>query len=986
MSIILIDNVLFNDKLEERTIRYNNCIVFLILNGTSIFFGLFYLYIFFMIPKYNNSSNSLSLFFSFFNLISNSLYFLIFFELYLYEPNILSLTIKIITMFNPLVILCIYYLAACIIHNLYAPYYNYSHNIEKRFQFYKYLLFILIIVFYLYTLFNINYNDSLISSKNFTFISNYDTFFIQFFYISGFCIILFIIYNLYYVLNKKDDFIISEYQETKERSKKLKNIFKSVISRNIAYIIYFLLAFLPENIIMLIKYVFDKNTKSYYIEYFIIILISFFGSFLFLVKLFDPLMRNLSINLLLFNREFIYTHDDINDENQNLMDTPFLTDDINETIRNQNKIRTAVYSRNLNIIRGFSGESSFSPRKKSGNNSAGNIDVYFSKLSKPIKKKSYCSESDRNDNNDFKKHYKYKEMKTFNGVEKRSNSKITINNNNNLYSDKNDSSREESNITNKNIDKPFTQEYKLVIKDNNDRYNNYNNNNNTFEEQKSNSENYEQNIKSFKQRAPYIINSRNISKNSINSIKNPRNNSIYLTNSYNKNILILKTPLKINNSNYRRNFINNNRLRSPQSSLNIRSYSIKNSLLRNKGPQIGQHKSPRTRSIAHFNYLNEEITSFASMNYHLEVNENLLRMIAISIAIDDCRIYDELDVYKKYYKLTIPWENKDFYTERTKNKKYNDSNIPKWLGINNDSRFTNIQFSIMAYCPFVFHHIRLIDKISIDDLLASLNPIKNIKKMKEQRVLGGRGNNSLFRTWDKKFILKTIDTNEKNIFFDQMIVDFHCFMRESRSILSRVYGLFKIDIRDKGAIYVIVQKNMDDLPFETKLLTFDFKGSTVDRQVITKEDCRLTKEKIWEKYKDKVLKDKDLNITGLKFILNFKDWKSITSIIDSDSSFLQNLKVTDYSLVVFVHKYREEDLEKNKGNKRVIKSKDNKYIFNFCIVDYLGPYNFIKKGEIIIKKFIGNIKKEVDTNFSVLDPDGYGIRFKKFIKRIILDE
>ncbi len=374
------------------------------------------------------------------------------------------------------------------------------------------------------------------------------------------------------------------------------------------------------------------------------------------------------------------------------------------------------------------------------------------------------------------------------------------------------------------------------------------------------------------------------------------------------------------------------------------------------------------------------------MNYHLEVNENLLRMIAISIAIDDCRIYDELDVYKKYYKLTIPWENKDFYTERTKNKKYNDSNIPKWLGINNDSRFTNIQFSIMAYCPFVFHHIRLIDKISIDDLLASLNPIKNIKKMKEQRVLGGRGNNSLFRTWDKKFILKTIDTNEKNIFFDQMIVDFHCFMRESRSILSRVYGLFKIDIRDKGAIYVIVQKNMDDLPFETKLLTFDFKGSTVDRQVITKEDCRLTKEKIWEKYKDKVLKDKDLNITGLKFILNFKDWKSITSIIDSDSSFLQNLKVTDYSLVVFVHKYREEDLEKNKGNKRVIKSKDNKYIFNFCIVDYLGPYNFIKKGEIIIKKFIGNIKKEVDTNFSVLDPDGYGIRFKKFIKRIILDE
>jgi hypothetical protein len=292
----------------------------------------------------------------------------------------------------------------------------------------------------------------------------------------------------------------------------------------------------------------------------------------------------------------------------------------------------------------------------------------------------------------------------------------------------------------------------------------------------------------------------------------------------------------------------------------------------------------------------------------------------------------------------------------------------------------------MAYCPFVFHHIRLLDKISVDDLLSSLNPLKNMRKLKEQRVSGGRGNNSLFRTWDKKFILKTIDSSEKQIFFEKMITDFHCFMRESRSLLSRIYGLYKIEFKDKAAIYVILQRNMDDLPFETKLLTFDFKGSTVDRQVISKEDLGMLREKIWEKYRNKVLKDKDLNITGLKFILNFNDWKTLTSIIDSDSSFLQNLAVTDYSLVVFVHKYRKEDLEKNKGSKRVMASKNHKYIFNFCIVDFLGPYNFMKKGESITKKFFGYIKKAKDTNFSVLDPDNYGERFRKFVKRIILVE
>ena len=979
MSIVLIDNVLFNDNLEERTIRYNNCIVFLILNGTSMFFGLFYLYIYFMIPKYNNISNSLSFFLSLFHLISNSFYFIIFFELYLYEQNFLSLTIKIITMFNPLIILCIYYLAACLTHNIYTSYYKSPQNMDKRIQFYRYLLFIIIIVFYLYTLFNINYNNSLISSKNFTFISNYSVSFIQIFYISGLCIILFIIFELYFVLNKKKDFIIDGYQESKERSKQLKNIFKSVISRNIAYVIYFLIAFIPENIIMILKFVFDKNINCYYIEFFVIILISFYSSFLFIVKLFDPLIRKLIINLLLFNREFLYRH--YNNENQNLMNTPLLLDDFPEIIRHQNKMKTSIFQSNIKITNIFSKQLSFSFPKKSGNKSEGNMDVYFSKLSRPTKNMSFCSEKDISDDDDTQKSREYKEMNSFNRFEHKNSANCNMHINKDLYSDKNNSSVEESKITNKFIDKPLNQENNQVDKDNNDSYNN-SNNINTFEEQKSNTDNYENSVNSFKQSSPFILNSRTISKN---SFKNPRNNSIFLTKSYNKNIVTLKN-FNINKPNHLPSFIDKNRYIIPNSNLHTRSNSIISSLLSKKIMQPGQHKFRRSISKNNSDYLHEEITSFAAMNSHLEANENLLRMIAVSISVNECRIYDNLEIYKKYYKLTIPWENRSFYTEKTKIKKYTDANIPQWLGIKNDSRFTNIQFSIMAYCPFVFHHIRLLDKISVDDLLSSLNPLKNMRKLKEQRVSGGRGNNSLFRTWDKKFILKTIDSSEKQIFFEKMITDFHCFMRESRSLLSRIYGLYKIEFKDKAAIYVIVQRNMDDLPFETKLLTFDFKGSTVDRQVISKEDLGMLREKIWEKYRNKVLKDKDLNITGLKFILNFNDWKTLTSIIDSDSSFLQNLAVTDYSLVVFVHKYRKEDLEKNKGSKRVMASKNHKYIFNFCIVDFLGPYNFMKKGESITKKFFGYIKKAKDTNFSVLDPDNYGERFRKFIKRIILVE
>ena len=137
MSIIYIDDILFNDNEEERTIHYGNCILFIILNFLSILFGIFYLYFYFIIPYYQNSSNSLSLYLSIFHLTNNIFYFIIFFELCLYNSSDLSFTIKIVTMFNPLIIFCIYYWYAILTHNLYVTYYNYIHNINKRIRFYK---------------------------------------------------------------------------------------------------------------------------------------------------------------------------------------------------------------------------------------------------------------------------------------------------------------------------------------------------------------------------------------------------------------------------------------------------------------------------------------------------------------------------------------------------------------------------------------------------------------------------------------------------------------------------------------------------------------------------------------------------------------------------------------------------------------------------------------------------------------------------------
>ena len=312
MSIIFIDDILFNDKGEERKIRFGNCILFLILNGLSILSGLFYLYFYFIIPYYQNSSNSLSLYLTIFYLITNIFYFLIFFELYILNPTELSITVKIITMFNPLIIFCIYYWNAILTHNLYVTYYNYIHNISKRIKFYKYLFFVVGIIFYIYILINIDYNDSQIISKNFSLMNNYNKSFIDIFNIFGLIIIIYIIIKLYYVLNKKEDFIsISEYKESQE-NKKIKNIFTLVVTTNISFIIYFLFAFCPANIIMLLKNLFFySNKNTYVIDFFTIFLISFSGIFTFCIRLLDPLRRHFIINLITFNREFISNYKEL---------------------------------------------------------------------------------------------------------------------------------------------------------------------------------------------------------------------------------------------------------------------------------------------------------------------------------------------------------------------------------------------------------------------------------------------------------------------------------------------------------------------------------------------------------------------------------------------------------------------------------------------------------------------------------------------------
>jgi hypothetical protein len=345
--------------------------------------------------------------------------------------------------------------------------------------------------------------------------------------------------------------------------------------------------------------------------------------------------------------------------------------------------------------------------------------------------------------------------------------------------------------------------------------------------------------------------------------------------------------------------------------------------------------------------------TFDLINYHLETTDNIYRMIAISISVNQDRIYDKERFFKVKFDSPLPWAEDKFYKDRTPCEEYKQENLPDWVSIKYDKSFKKLNLKIKKYNSLVFHHIRVIDKISVDDCIKSLDPILNLEKINESKVSGGRSPNSILYTWDRKMLIKTISKQEKILLVKEVLKNYHVRMRDTKSLLCRIYGLFRICVSDQFNTYVVLMKNMCELPLQTKILTFDIKGSSVDRDCISDTDKKKfvlaevknensndvgstsNKEEIMKIYKNKVLKDNDLRFLEIEFNLSSSDATNLITAVEKDSYFLEKYWITDYSLLIAIHKFRVDDYRSNFKNLRVLKSSDDKYLFSFSIIDFL---------------------------------------------------
>ena len=384
--------------------------------------------------------------------------------------------------------------------------------------------------------------------------------------------------------------------------------------------------------------------------------------------------------------------------------------------------------------------------------------------------------------------------------------------------------------------------------------------------------------------------------------------------------------------------------------------------------------------------LNSMADTVEIVTREMQINDFYKSLLAIWLTTHQDADYEKDEFLIKNENSYLPWKE-EYYTEKTDLIHFTNKSVLYMFGpideIKDDFYF---DVTIRKYSPKIFYSLRKIDGISTNDYLLSLSPKDNLKIIKESFASGGRSANPIIFTYDKKLLLKTISKSEKNVMLN-ILPEYHRKMRDTKSLLCRIYGLYRIEVKGKQEMHLIVMRNMNELPSLTKYACFDLKGSTVQRVTLNKNDKQDVidgyKEEVLEKYKKSILKDLDFDLLDFNFNFSKKDCDLIQNSLCEDSEFLKGGNLIDYSLLCSIHHFDAKDYDKVDENQkyRIIKTNDNKFLYNFSIIDFLTPYNIKKIFELGIKTAGAKLSENKDTNFSVLDAVGYSRRFVRYLNK-----
>ena len=149
-------------------------------------------------------------------------------------------------------------------------------------------------------------------------------------------------------------------------------------------------------------------------------------------------------------------------------------------------------------------------------------------------------------------------------------------------------------------------------------------------------------------------------------------------------------------------------------------------------------------------------------------------------------------------------------------------------------------------------------------MFESFIPISNFKGVHNFKTGTGKSPSFFFFSDNNLLMIKTLKKSELKILFDtNFMVDYYKYIvQNTDSLLSRILGVYELQVNDQNPICFFVTENMITQDFNAIKRCYDLKGSLLDR--ITKESAL---EQVTGNTGLKVLKDQNFLNHGLSLDL-----------------------------------------------------------------------------------------------------------------------
>lgn len=274
--------------------------------------------------------------------------------------------------------------------------------------------------------------------------------------------------------------------------------------------------------------------------------------------------------------------------------------------------------------------------------------------------------------------------------------------------------------------------------------------------------------------------------------------------------------------------------------------------------------------------------------------------------------------------------------------------------------YSHPYFVVEEYCPVVFTRLRLLEGITKEDFLRSLDPEKNKNTINSiSSDLGGSGSMFIFSE-DAQFVIKIVQKKERKMLIKDLLPDYlEHIERNCMSFFNRILGVFTIKIPGISPLNLILTQGL----LKGNLIKFyDLKGSSQNRSA----------ENIDPSVFKGPYKDLDFLNEQEKLLLSDETVAEITYHMMRDFKFLLQHEIMDYSIIIGIFQFHSEKCFRDINGERW---------YRIGIIDYLGKYSLKRKAEYYIKKLRYGKKIRM---CSVMKPLSYYKRMVKFLfKRVI---